>query len=65
MQAIRSISGSEASSDLLDDNVDLVSVLHVKVLGGLVLVEAFPVEEKADVVGLELGEDRGTDCLWQ
>jgi hypothetical protein len=42
------------SSDLLDDHVDLVSVLHVQVLGGLVLVEAFSVEEEADVLGVEL-----------
>lgn len=42
------------SSDLLDDHVDLVSVLHVQVLGGLVLVESFSVEEEADVLGVEL-----------
>ena len=42
------------SSDLLDDHVDLVSVLHVQVLGGLVLVESFSVEEEADVLGIEL-----------
>ena len=42
------------SSDLLDDHVDLVSVLHVQVLRGLVLVEAFSVEEEADVLGIEL-----------
>ena len=44
------------SSDLLDDHVDLVSVLHVQVLGGLVLVESFSVEEEADVLGVELSE---------
>ena len=42
------------ASDLLDDHVYLVSVLHVQILGGLVLVESFSVEEEADVLGVEL-----------
>lgn len=45
-----------ASSDLLDDHINLVSVLHVEILGSLSFVEAFPVKEEADVAGAELNE---------
>jgi hypothetical protein len=44
------------SADLLDHNVDLISVLHVEVLGGLSFVQAFSVEEEADVGGVELNQ---------
>jgi hypothetical protein len=53
------------SSDLFDDDVDLVSVLHVEVFRGLSFVEAFSVKEEADLVGVELSISGGTLCLWQ
>jgi L-aminopeptidase/D-esterase-like protein len=43
-----------ASSDLLDDHIDLISVFHVEILGGLGIVESFPVEQEANVGDVEL-----------
>ena len=48
--------GSMVAANLLDDHVDLVTVLHVELLGGLGLVKSFTVEEEADVGGSELSE---------
>jgi hypothetical protein len=59
---MRSLVGS---SDLFDDDVDLIAVLHVEVLGGLCLVKTFSVEEEADVAGVELGKEGGTLWRWQ
>ena len=42
------------SSDLFDDHVDLISVLHVQVLGGLPLVKSFSIEKEADICCVEL-----------
>lgn len=42
-------------SNLFDNDVDFVAVLHVEVLRGLVFVESFSVEQEADVGCLELG----------
>jgi len=42
------------SSNLLNHNVNLVTILHVEVFWGLCFVEAFTIEEKADIVGTEL-----------
>ena len=36
---------------MLDDDVDLIAVLHVELLWGLGFVEALAVEEEADVGG--------------
>jgi hypothetical protein len=41
------------ASDLFNDDVDFVSVLHVQVLGGLVLVETLTVEEESNIICLE------------
>jgi hypothetical protein len=53
------------SSDLLDDDVDLVSVLHVEVLGRLRFVETFTIEEEADVGGVKLSGEGLTLWRWQ
>lgn len=53
------------SSDLFDHDIDLISVLHVEVLGGLGFMEALAVEEEADVVDVELDRVSFTLCLWQ
>ena len=42
-----------SSSDLLDHHINLVSVLHVELLGGLTFVQAFSVEEEADIGDVE------------
>lgn len=42
------------ASDLLDHYIDLISVLHVEVLGGLTFVQSFSVEQEADVGGIQL-----------
>jgi len=42
------------ASNLLDHNVNLISVLHVEVLGTLVLVESLTIEEEAHVGHVEL-----------
>ena len=41
------------ASDLFNDNVDFVSVLHVQILGGLVLVKTLTVEEESNSISLE------------
>jgi len=53
------------STNLFDDHINFVAVLHIEVLGGLVLVESLSVEKESDVVGFELGEGRVTDWRWQ
>ena len=51
------------ASNLLDDDVDLISVLHVEVLGNLVLVQSLAIEEEPDVVRAQL---HGKGCtLWR
>ena len=57
--------GSVGASDLLDDDIDFVAVLHVEFLGGLGLVETFAVEEEADVGGVELRGGEFTLWRWQ
>lgn len=37
-------------------HIDLVSVFHVEVFGGLVLMKACAVEKEADVAGFELSK---------
>ena len=53
------------ASNLLDDDVDLISVLHVEVLGGLVLVQSLTIEEEPDVVGAQLYGKGCTLWRWQ
>ena len=53
------------TANLLNDDIDLIAVLHVQVLGGLVLVESFAVEQETDVVDVELAKMSVTLCLWQ
>jgi hypothetical protein len=53
------------SSDLLDDNVYLISVFHIEVFRGLVLVQSFAVKEESHIAGLELSYFTITDCRWQ
>jgi hypothetical protein len=48
------VSISVNSSDLFNDDIDLVSVFHVEFLGGLSFVETFSVEEEPDVGKREL-----------
>jgi hypothetical protein len=43
------------SSDLLDHDIDFVTVLHVEFFGGLGLVESLTIEEESDVVDAQLG----------
>jgi hypothetical protein len=45
---------TSAAADLFDDDVDLVSVLHVQIFGGLRFVESFAVEKESYVAGVEL-----------
>jgi hypothetical protein len=56
---------SSVASDLLDHDINLVSVLHVQLLGGLALVQAFSIEEEADIGGIELNRDKLTLWRWQ
>ena len=53
------------ASDLLDDDIDLITILHVEFLGGLSVVEALAVEEEAHVGDIELGNPLITLCRWQ
>jgi hypothetical protein len=53
------------SSNLFDDDVDLIAVLHVEVLGGLGLMETFSVEEEPDVASVELCKQTVTLWRWQ
>ena len=53
------------SSDLFDDDVDFIAVLHVEVLGSLVLVESLPVEEEAHVGRAQLRGEGVTVWRWQ
>lgn len=53
------------SSDLLNDDVDLIAVLHVEFLGSLRVVEALSVEEEAHIGNIELSEATITLCRWQ
>jgi hypothetical protein len=53
------------ATNLLDDHIDFISVLHVELLGGLGLVESFSVEEEAHVVDVELARARLTLWRWQ
>lgn len=60
--------GSESfglAANLLDHDIDLVTVLHVEVLGGGVLVESLAVEEEPHIVGIQLHWGTLTLCLWQ
>jgi hypothetical protein len=57
--------GIGAPSNLLDDDIDLVAVLHVEVLGALVLVDALAIEEEADVGGTDLHGGSLTLWRWQ
>ena len=43
--------GSLTASNLLNDNVDLITIFHVELLGGLSLVQALSVKEEADIGG--------------
>jgi hypothetical protein len=56
---------ANATSNLLNHDVNLVSVLHAELFRSLALVEAFPIEEEADVAGAELCEAVGTFWRWQ
>ena len=42
---------SLVAANLLNHNVDLITVLHVEFLGGLSLVQALAVKEEADIRG--------------
>lgn len=53
------------SSDLLDNNINLIAVLHPQVLGGLSLVQAFSVEEESNICDVELGSAELTLWRWQ
>ena len=50
---------------MLDHDVNLIAVLHVELLGSLRLVEAFTIEEEADVGGAELYVRLDTLWRWQ
>ena len=50
---------------MLDHYVNLISIFHVEVLGGLIFMKSLAVEKEPDIVGLELNETKGTDCRWQ
>ena len=39
-----------SSSSLLDHDIDLISVLHLKLVGGVIILEAFSVEDEAALV---------------
>ena len=53
------------SSNLLDNNIDLISVLHAQFLGGLSLVKSLSVEEESNVGDVELHRKGGTLWRWQ
>ena len=42
------------SSNLLDDNINFVTILHVEVFGSLSLMQSLAIEEKSDIVEVEL-----------
>ena len=42
------------TSNLLNHHINLVTVLHVEVLGGLILVQSLTIEKEANVVGAQL-----------
>ena len=51
------------TANLLNHHIDLVSVLHVEILGGGVLVESFAVEEEPHIAHIQLNMGRNTLCL--
>lgn len=53
------------ASDLLDDHIDLVAILHVEFLGSLSVVQALSVEEEAHVGNIELSVTILTLWRWQ
>lgn len=53
------------ASNLLYNNVDLITVLHVEVLRGLILMKSLSIEKEPHVAGLQLNYFCFTDCLWQ
>ncbi len=50
---------------MFDDHVDFVSVFHVQVLGGLVLVDALAIEQETHVGGSQLTSKTFTLWRWQ
>jgi hypothetical protein len=50
---------------LFNHDINLISVLHVEVLGSLAFVKALSVEEEANVAGGELCEEGNTFWRWQ
>lgn len=58
-------SNEKVAANLLNHNINLITVLHIEVFGGLGLVESFTVEEEANVVDVQLNEILVTLCLWQ
>lgn len=42
------------ASNLLNHDVNLISILHMQILGCLVLVETFSIEEESHVLDIEL-----------
>jgi len=60
--------GSESfdlAANLLDHHIDLVTVLHIEVLGGGVFMESLAVEEESHIVHVQLYLHTLTLCLWQ
>lgn len=54
------------AANLFDEDIDLITVFHVEFLGGLSFMQSFAIEQKANVVGLQLRyEIVCTLCFWQ
>ena len=54
---------SESSSDLFDNYINLISILHVEVLGSLVFVKSITVKKEPYIISFDLDEHKSTDCL--
>lgn len=64
-KTIEAESYERTSANLLDHDINLITILHVEILGGLGLVESLAIEEEAHVVDVELNGVLVTLCLWQ
>jgi hypothetical protein len=54
-----------STSNLFNHDINLVSVLHAEVLGGLTLMKAFSVKEEANIAGGKLHKSIDTFWRWQ
>lgn len=53
------------TANLLNHDIDLVTVLHVEVLGSVGLVESLAIEKESHVAHIQLSWYIITLCLWQ